>query len=273
MIAYPNAKINLGLNILRKRDDGFHAIESVFYPIPWKDLLEVVVDEYSAAGSVTFTSSGIPVPSDGKPNLCERTYGLLHQLHELPAIKMHLHKMIPIGAGLGGGSADAAFALNVLNKLFQLSHTTVQLENLAAQLGSDCPFFVANTPKLVSGRGEVMVETSVNLAGYHVAVAYPNIHISTAEAYAGVRPAVPELSVEEIVALPVAQWKSLLKNDFENSLFLRYPELAALKAAMYAQGAVYASMTGSGSAVYGIFASKPVDLAFSEEITMRLLEI
>lgn len=273
MIAYPNAKINLGLNILRKRDDGYHAIESVFYPIPWKDILEVVVDESSAAGSVTFTSSGIPVPSDGKPNLCERAYGLLHQLHGLPAIKMHLHKMIPIGAGLGGGSADAAFALNMLNSLFQLSHSTEQLENLAAQLGSDCPFFVANTPKLVSGRGEVMVETTVNLAGYHVAVAYPNIHISTAEAYAGVRPAVPAVSVAELVQQPIAQWKSALKNDFEESLFPKYPEIAALKAAMYVQGAVYASMTGSGSAVYGIFASKPVDLAFSEEITMRLLEI
>jgi len=253
MIAYPNAKINLGLNILRKRNDGFHAIESVFVPIPWQDILEIIEDVNGQPGQVTFTSTGIDVPVDGKPNLCQRAYQLLHGQHPLPAVLMHLHKQIPIGAGLGGGSADGAFALRMLNDIFHLEKSDSELEKLAATLGSDCPFFIQNTPKFVSGRGEVMNDTAVSLAGHHLVLIYPNIHISTAEAYAGVRPAIAAPTVSAVLSRPMQHWKDALHNDFETSLFPKHPILPAIKEQLYAHGAIYASMTGSGSAMYGIF--------------------
>ena len=256
MIVYPNAKINVGLHILRKREDGFHAIESVFLPVPMHDILETVEDGYSPSGCITFSSSGLHVPDDGKPNLCQRAYQMLHDRQPLPAVRMHLHKQIPIGAGLGGGSADGAFALKMLNDLFSLGHTTDHLEAMAAELGSDCPFFIDNRPKFVSGRGEVMTTTSIDLAGYHLLLVCPNIHISTAQAYASVRPHVSQPSLSTLVAQPLETWKVCLHNDFEKGLFLEYPLLQDIKEQLYAHGAIYASMTGSGSAIYGIFSSQ-----------------
>lgn len=272
MIAYPNAKVNLGLNILRKRADGFHDIESVFIPVKWRDILEIIEDRNGARGTVTFTASGISVPNDGKANLCERAYLLLHARHGLPAVRIHLHKLVPIGAGLGGGSADAAFTLRILNDLFALGEDAPTLENLAAQLGSDCPFFIRNTPQMVTGRGEAMQPIDLDLSGLHMLLVYPNIHIGTAEAYAGVVPRKPKHSIQETIALPVEQWKGMLHNDFEDSLFPKYPQLKELKEMMYAQDAVYAAMTGSGSAVYGIF-HRPAEIALPEGMQWRWMEL
>lgn len=272
MIAYPNAKINLGLNILRKRDDGFHAIESVFLPIAWQDILEIIEDNRGAPGQVTFTCSGINVPDDGKLNLCQRAYLLLHAQQPLPAVLMHLHKQIPIGAGLGGGSADGAFALRMLNEIFDLRKTSTALEAAAAELGSDCPFFIENRPKFVSGRGEVMEDAPISLAGYHLLLIYPNIHISTAEAYAGVHPATAIPSVGQVLCQPMQCWKDTLRNDFEVSLFSKYPILAEIKDQLYAMGAMYACMTGSGSAMFGIFSTR-VDAPQMKDIAYKWIKM
>jgi 4-diphosphocytidyl-2-C-methyl-D-erythritol kinase len=257
MLAFPNAKINLGLRILRKRPDGFHEIDSCFYPIGWADALELLPAE--ATG---FSSSGIAIDGDPLDNLCMRAYRLLAADHPLPPVRMHLHKAVPIGAGMGGGSADGAFALRLLDEAFGLGLGEEALCAYAARMGSDCPFFVANRPAMVSGRGEILQPASLSLAGWHLAVAYPNLHISTKEAYAGIVPAVPEESVAEVLALPAEEWEGRLRNDFEASLFPKYPQLPALKQAFYGQGAVYASMTGSGSAVFGLFRNDPGPLAF-----------
>ncbi|MCF8257930.1 MAG: 4-(cytidine 5'-diphospho)-2-C-methyl-D-erythritol kinase [Flavobacteriales bacterium] len=272
MIAYPNAKVNLGLNILSRRPDGYHDIESVFVPVQWRDMLEVVEDAENAKGTVTFTSTGIAVPDDGKANLCERAYLLLHQRHGLPAVRIHLHKLVPIGAGLGGGSADAAFTLRLIDRIFALGETDAQLEHLAAQLGSDCPFFIRNTPQLVTGRGETMRPVHLHLAGMHILLIHPNIHIGTAEAYSGVTPKVPSTPLQRIVEQPVEHWRDALHNDFEDSLFRRHPLLGRLKAQLYAAGAVYASMTGSGSSVYGLFAERK-DVPVPEGMQHRWMEL
>lgn len=256
MIAYPNAKVNLGLNIIRKRADGYHDIESGFIPIGWRDVLEIIEDSDRPAGQVIFTTSGIPVPSDGNPNLCERAYHLLTAEHGLPAVRIHLHKIIPIGAGLGGGSSDAAFTLILLNELFELGETEERLEHLAAQIGSDCPFFIRNRPQFVTGRGELMEPIGLQLEGLHMLLLYPRIHIGTAEAYSGVRPHVQNTPLREVLSEPLDKWRYLLHNDFEDSLFPRYPMLEELKGALYRAGAAYASMTGSGSTMYGIFREK-----------------
>lgn len=272
MITYPNAKINLGLNILRKRPDGFHAITSVFIPVMWRDILEIIEDDGATKGTVTFTSSGIAVPDDGKPNLCERAYALLHERHGLPAVKMHLHKLIPIGAGLGGGSADAAFALRMLNEQFALGETDANLEDLAAQLGSDCPFFIRNTPQFVAGRGERMEAIPLEISGLYLLVVCPNIHVSTAEAYANVVPDAPRFPLHQVMTWPVEKWKDALQNDFEDSVFPKYPLLAEVKEKLYAAGAVYASMTGSGSALYGLY-REPVEVKLPEGMNFRWMKI
>lgn len=272
MIAYPNAKVNLGLNILRRRPDGYHDIGSVFIPVKWRDILEVMEDRAGERGTVTFTSTGITVPDDGKPNLCERAYHLLHARHGLPAVAIHLHKLVPIGAGLGGGSADAAFTLRLLNDIFSLGETDDALEDLAAQLGSDCPFFIRNTPQLVTGRGEVMRPIDLSLSGLHMLLIYPDIHIGTAEAYAGVVPKQPSVALQEVIAQPVEEWREGLHNDFEDSLFPRHPVLRELKAMLYSAGAAYASMTGSGSAIYGIF-RRQREIFLPEGMQWRWMEL
>ncbi len=253
MIAYPNAKINLGLNILRKRPDGYHDIESLFIPVQWRDILEIVEHSEGTRGSVLFSSSGIPVPNDGRPNLCERAYHLLNERHALPSVRIHLHKIVPIGAGLGGGSADAAFTLRMLNELFRLGESDAELEHLAGLLGSDCPFFVRNSPQFVTGRGECMEPFPMHLTGLHMLIVYPKIHIGTAEAYAGVTPAMPTTPLVELLRVPIEDWKHLVRNDFEESVFPNHPVLPRLKQQLYDAGAIYASMTGSGSSIFGIF--------------------
>ncbi len=257
MLDFPNAKINLGLLVTEKRPDGFHNLESCFYPVRWCDALEVVPAETEA-----FTMSGLPVPGNPDSNLCLKAYRLLQRDFGLPPVHMHLHKVIPMGAGLGGGSADAAFALKQINSLFSLNLSEDQLEDYARQLGSDCAFFIRNKPVVAYEKGDVFRPAHVDLSGYTCVVVYPGIHITTAEAYGNIVPKQPSCGIEMSLKQDVQVWKDVLKNDFEEALFPRYPELAGIKEQLYNAGAVYASMTGSGSAIYGLFKNEPDGLVF-----------
>jgi 4-diphosphocytidyl-2-C-methyl-D-erythritol kinase len=256
VILYPNCKINLGLRILRKRTDGFHDLETVFYPIPFYDVLEMVKMEVHSKElpSVAFSTSGLSINGYSNDNLCIKAYELLQKdLPDLPPVQIHLHKTIPIGAGLGGGSADAAFALLLLNKKFHLQLSTTQLIGYALQLGSDCPFFIINQPCFATGRGETMERLNINLSTYKFILVNPGIHVPTAKAFAGIVPGLPAKSVKEIIQQPVHTWKDELINDFEKTIFSLHPEIGKIKKSLYDNGAIYASMSGSGSTVYGIF--------------------
>lgn len=257
MIIFSNCKINLGLRLLRKRADGYHDLETVFYPIPFNDIIEVTRAEQQP---VAFSSSGIELDVAPEQNLCMKAYALLRQSYELPSFQLHLHKNVPSGAGLGGGSADAAFTLKLLNSKFNLGLTTEQLLDLALQLGSDCPFFIINKPCLATGRGELFEPMDLSrLKTYKLVVVTPGIHISTAWAFGRIRIKNDGPSVKEVIAQPVETWKHSLVNDFEEAVFAAHPSIRAIKDNLYAQGAVYASMSGSGSAVYGLF-DKGVDI-------------
>ena len=253
MIVYPNAKINIGLNIVGKRPDGFHNIETVFYPINLTDILEVVSSDEQENG-ISLATSGIQIDSRLGENLCEKAYQKLKKLSPqiLPA-KAHLHKIIPIGAGLGGGSADASFMLKLLNDYFKLNHSSEILRKLASEIGSDCAFFIDNTPSFAHGRGELLKPIDLSLKGYKIQLINPGIHISTQLAYSGVQPSKPEISLEELVLRPPENWKDKIKNDFETHIFKMFPDIENIKNNLYRAGAVYASMSGSGSSVYGIF--------------------
>ncbi|RFS19141.1 4-(cytidine 5'-diphospho)-2-C-methyl-D-erythritol kinase [Chitinophaga silvatica] len=249
MIVFPNCKINLGLHILRKRSDGFHDLETIFYPIPVTDALEVISSQ-----ELHFESSGISVPGKLADNLCLRAYQLLrHDYPTLPSVSIHLHKHIPIGAGLGGGSSDAAFMLQLLNTKYQLNLTASALIAYAAQLGSDCPFFISNEPCFATGRGEIMEPLQLDLSAYSFLLVHPGIHVNTGWAFQQLSPQVPARSLKEVIELPVAEWKAVLSNDFEKPVFGQHPVLGTIKERMYENGAIYAAMSGSGSAVYGIF--------------------
>lgn len=249
MIVFPNAKINIGLNIVGKRKDGFHDIESVLYPIPeLYDVLEAV-----EGSKMEFTSTGIKIPGENEHNLCLRAYQLLKNDFKIPSVKIHLHKVIPIGAGLGGGSADAAFMLKLLNDLFELKLSDEKLIDYAKQLGSDCAFFIRNKPVYAYEKGDVFDSVELDLSHYVFKIEYPDIHIGTAEAYAGVFPHPSKKSLKEGVQQPIESWRNKIQNDFEASVFPNHPVIKELKENMYHKGAIYASMTGSGSAVYGIF--------------------
>ena len=259
MIIYPNAKINLGLHIVEKRSDGFHNIETVFYPVAWKDILEVIPDETNSSG-VIFTSSGIPIPGAVEENLCVRVYNLLSKDYPMPAVKVHLHKVIPIGAGLGGGSSDAAFFIKALNDLFDLNLYWGELHHYAKQIGADCSFFITNKPVFAEGKGDQLEPIYISLDGYYIVIVYPGIAVSTALAYADCMPHKPEFTLEEIIAsVPISRWKERLVNDFEKTVFEKFPDLAVVKSKMYKLGAIYSGMSGSGSAVYGIFENE-IDL-------------
>lgn len=255
MIVFPNCKINLGLHILNKREDGFHNLETVFYPLPLKDALETI----PASDSETeFTGTGLAVDGNPADNLCVKAYHLLKKdFPQLPAIKIHLHKAIPMGAGLGGGSADAAFMLKMLNEKFKLHLTTSILIDYALQLGSDCPFFIINKLCFATGRGEKLEEINLDLSAYKIVLINPGIHINTGWAFSNISPALPEKSLKEIIQQPIHTWKEELKNDFETPVFAAHPAIKEIKEALYAQGAVYAAMSGSGSTVFGIFQQDP----------------
>ena len=248
MIVFPNAKINLGLRITEKRPDGFHNLQSCFYPVGWSDVLEVIPSD-----TFGFSSTGLPIPGSTETNLCVRAYTLLKADFDLPPVQLHLHKIVPIGAGLGGGSSDAAVALKLLSDRFGLGLDVTVLEDYARRLGSDCAFFVSNRPMYCIEKGDVFEEIAVDLGGYYLLLVYPNLAISTAEAYAAIRPRQPETSLRNDLQLPIDAWRTTIRNDFEDSLFPAYPILPAIKQQLYEAGAVYASMSGSGSTVYGIF--------------------
>ena len=260
MVTFPNAKINIGLSITEKRPDGFHNLESCFYPVGWCDVLEIL-----PASTLSFKSTGISIPGNLETNLCLKAYHLVKQDFNIPPVMIHLHKVIPIGAGLGGGSADCAFTIKTLNYLFELHLTMKQMENYARKLGSDCAFFIQNTPKYCIGKGDEFSEITLDLSGKYIVLVNPNIHISTAEAYSGVKPMKSEIDLREILQKPLNQWVNVVKNSFENHILPKYPTISNIKNQLYKYGADYASMTGSGSTVFGIF-EQEIDLkeAFAE---------
>jgi 4-diphosphocytidyl-2-C-methyl-D-erythritol kinase len=257
MVVFPNCKINLGLKILRKRADGYHDLSTVFYPLPVKDALEIIHTASAntpASAAPAFTAYGLPVPGDPSNNLCAKAWRLLkNDFPTLPPVHLHLYKNIPIGAGLGGGSADGAFTLLALNKQFQLNLDTTQLLHYAAQLGSDCPFFILNTPCLGGGRGDQLEPIHLDLSAYSFALIDPGVHISTAQAFSLCNPGEEKIPLKDIIAQPVHTWKEHLHNDFETPLLHLHPQLQTVKDTLYSHGALYASLTGSGSSFYGIF--------------------
>lgn len=248
MIFFPNAKINLGLNIIEKRSDGFHNIETLFIPFQLCDILEVVV-----AKELSINLYGMPLDSDPMNNLCVKAYNLIKSRYDIPPVGIHLYKKIPVGAGLGGGSSDAANTLIALNKLFSLNISDDNLAGYAGMLGSDCPFFIYNTPMIARGRGEMLSRYDISLDDYRIEMVAPPVFVSTKEAYSEVRPHRWDMQLQDVLALPVEQWKELLVNDFEENIFRKYPLLAKEKTALYERGAVYASMSGSGSSLFGLF--------------------
>jgi len=254
MVDFPNAKINLGLNIIGKRPDGYHNIETVFYPVPFRDVLEIIP---APDDIFSFHTSGLMIPGNNRNNLCTKAYYLLRDDLSLPPIHMHLHKLIPVGAGLGGGSSDGAFTIKLLNEIFDLRLSTEQMQDYARKLGSDCAFFIENRPLFGYEKGDRFSHVSLNLSGYHIAVIVPDIHIATVEAYAMVTPGIPEISVTETIKEPLEKWKQLLVNDFESTVFSRYPVIREVRDGLKDCGAIYAGMSGSGSAVYGIFKAPP----------------
>ena len=254
MLVFPNAKLNLGLYITQRRPDGFHTLESVFLPLPWTDAFEMLPAAPGQPTSLTLT--GRPIPGDPATNLCVRAYELLQaDFPQLPPVQLYLHKIVPIGAGLGGGSADAAFALRAANELFSLGLSVEALEAYARRLGSDCAFFIQNKPVLAVEKGDVFEELSLPLAGTACVVVYPNLHISTAEAYARISPKPSQHPLRESLQQPISTWRDTISNNFETALTPAYPVLAEIKQQLYDAGATYASLSGSGSAVYGLWAT------------------
>ena len=259
MIVYPNAKINIGLNVVEKRPDGYHNLETVFYPIKLQDALEVKTIE-SNVPSCGYSLKVSGTLLDGSPddNLVVKAYKLLKKEFDLPPVSMYLYKHIPTGAGLGGGSSDAAYALKVLNEKYSLSLSDERLEAYAAEIGADCAFFIKNNPVFATGIGNIFSDIKLNLTGMTLVLVKPDIFVSTRDAYSNINPSAPKVSLKDLLSEPVTSWKDTVFNDFEKSVFPKYPEIAAIKDKLYDMGAVYASMSGSGSSVYGIF-ENPVE--------------
>lgn len=256
MLSFPNAKLNLGLYVTARRPDGFHTLESVLVPLPWTDALEIIPTP-PGRPETTLTLTGRPIPGAPETNLCLTAYELLKADFSLPPVQLQLHKVVPIGAGLGGGSSDAAFALRTLNQLFKLNLTSETLRGYARRLGADCAFFLENKSVLAREKGDVFEPITLDLAGTAAIVIYPNLHISTAEAYARLTPRPPRHDLRAALAQPLATWRHSVSNDFEDALTPHYPVLAEVKNALYAAGAAYASLSGSGSAVYGLWPAGP----------------
>jgi len=256
MIIFSYAKINIGLQVLEKRKDGFHNLRSVMYPAGLCDIIEVMIhpDEREA---LRLSLSGRAVNSLPEDNLITQAWHAFKKHAALPPLRIHLHKQIPVGAGLGGGSSNASSVLKVFKQLAKESLAPEMLEKLSARLGSDCPFFLHEGPRMMEGRGDILRDTKVSLKGFYLVLLFPGIHISTAEAYAGVKPGIPEESLETLVARPIEEWKNLIINDFETHLGPKIPLIPELKSELYGAGALYASLSGSGSSLYGIFRKRP----------------
>ncbi len=260
MISFPNCKINLGLYIEQKRDDGFHNIKTIFYPISLCDALEIVVSQNTTEMSI----SGIPVECDLQSNLCMKAYESVKKDFGLPPVKIHLHKAIPNGAGLGGGSSDAAFTIKLLNNLFSLSLSNNIMEKYASELGSDCAFFINNSTVIASGKGNVFEDIPLAFNGFSVIIIKPPIHVSTSVAYQFAEPRNETVDIKTLINQPISKWKDSLINDFEKSVFKKFPEIEDIKARLYQNGAEYAAMSGSGSSVFGIFKKDIPKMNFPE---------
>ncbi len=255
MIVFPNAKINIGLNVVSKREDGFHNLETIFYPVKLSDALE-----FAETGHTLLTISGIQIDDSPENNLILKAYQILKSEFNLPQLQFHLHKIIPFGAGLGGGSSDAAFTLKMLNDYYNLGLQSQQLESYAAKIGADCPFFIRNRPTFATGVGNSFHDIDLDLSDYEIIILKPNVSVNTAEAYSNVIPRNPKFRLTEIVKTPLEDWKNLIVNDFEKNVFLLHPHIADLKQLLYELGAKYVSMSGSGSAVFGIFRHLPTNI-------------
>lgn len=288
MVVFPNSKVNLGLYITAKRSDGYHNIETVFYPIYWYDVLEILpltakVQQNIKASNhikityqtndIVFAQSGLDIEGEAKSNLCMKAFYLLKDKYaSLPAVFMHLHKVIPSGAGLGGGSADAAFVLKTIANVLNLNITNRELENLVLVLGSDCPFFIENKPSIAVGRGEQMQPIVLDLNNYTWVLINPNIHISTSWAFSQIIPNKPKIDLHKIIQEPIENWKGLLYNDFEKPIFEKFSVIKEIKETLYNKGALYASLSGSGSTVYGIFpTNKNLKFSFPLTYTTKIL--
>jgi len=271
MNVHPNAKINIGLNITGLLPNGYHSIETVFYPVDIFDHLEV--ESLPDATENQFFVKGLPIEGKPENNLVIKAWQLLRNEYNIAPVKITLDKNIPMGAGLGGGSSDAAFMLKSLNELFQLHIDRKKLKHLAARLGADCAFFIDNQPVFAQGKGDEFQPIAFSLKKFYLLVVKPDIHISTAEAYAETVPKKSEVSLKELIKKPIEEWKYFIKNDFEDSVFKRFPLIAEIKQKLYDNGAVYASMSGSGSAVYGIFYKLPVHNSYFDKFFFSIVPL
>ena len=266
MITFPNAKINLGLNITEKRPDGYHNLETIFYPVPLEDAREIHVASHTKE-KITLQQKGIVLDGNPYDNLVVKAYRLLDKEFDLPPVDIHLYKRIPCGAGLGGGSSDAASMLKLLNKKFSLELTDIELEKYAAMLGADCAFFIKNIPTYAEGIGNIFSPVTLSLKGYKIILVKPDIFVSTREAFSLIKPHKPEYSLKELAGTSVHEWKNKMVNDFEDSVFPQFPIIKEIKDELYRNGAIYASMSGSGSSVFGLFAPEAIlpDINFGSE--------
>ncbi len=278
MVVFPNCKINIGLSICSKRADNFHNLSTIFIPIPLTDALEIIPAASSTAKQVIYSQSGITIDGNETDNICVKAYYLLKKdFPMLPAVRLHLHKNIPMGAGLGGGSADAAFTLQLLNNQFKLNLSTSQLIDYSLQLGSDCPFFIINQPCFATGRGEILEELDLDLSAYKIMLINPGIHINTGWAFkqlqlSGTQPAANNF--KEIINEPIETWKAFLTNDFELPVFELYPEIKNIKEVLYSHGAKYAAMSGSGSTIFGIFEKYSIPtIKFPKNYFLKTLQL
>ena len=277
MVFFPPAKLNLGLHVLGKRDDGYHNLESIFLPTGWTDILEIHVDDNVPDGELSFQSTGLPIPGDASNNLVVRAHQLLLESHDLPGLTIHLHKVIPMGAGLGGGSADGTYALKAINQCCTLGVKDDALAEMAAKLGSDCPFFLHSGPALVSGRGEVIEPLSFALPLHNqwVVIHHPGVHVSTAEAFQNLVPSQRSTSWSDLAHTPIERWHDLIGNDFEPGLKTQHPAIHEALESLKATGARYVQMTGSGAAVFGLFSreeeARAVDLPGNQTYVGRLM--
>jgi 4-diphosphocytidyl-2-C-methyl-D-erythritol kinase len=265
MVEFPNSKINIGLSITSKREDGFHNLETIFYPINLCDALEIKINNDKQNN---FSSSGIEIDGSEENNLCLKAYNLLKKDFDLPFFNIHLHKQVPIGGGLGGGSADASYMLKMIDKTCNLNLSIEQLEKYSLQLGSDCPIFIQNKPMFAKGRGEILTEIELDLSDYTIVIVNPRIHVSTKTAFSNLTPKAADFDLQAISKYKVKEWKNFVVNDFEKNIFKVYPELQTIKDKLYELGAEYASMSGSGSTMYGIFKefdSKIIKKEFKEQ--------
>lgn len=255
MISFPGCKINLGLQIINKRSDGYHDIASIMYPVKINDILEIT--SLKSYEKTKFTTSGLPIPGLDDDNLCLKAYRLLNVKYHLPPVHIHLHKCIPMGGGLGGGSSNGAETIKLLDQLFDLGISIDDKKKFAAKLGSDCPFFIENSPQYATGTGTTLTPIDLDLSGLYLALLNVGIHVSTKEAYSGVLLNDASQDLRDIIKMNASEWKDQLINDFEQTVFKSYPNLEEIKSDLYSKGAIYASMTGSGSTMYGVFNEAP----------------